>query len=209
MYNGEVNIEKLDNWVRQIEVYCMIQKIDDYVTKIQLASLHLESETLIWWEARTQEILKKSGKIISSWNYFIATLRMNFYPLAYMKKAIMDWKIFRQDKGQSVQSYTQEFRRIYLILGFNLSSKYTLLKYVGGLHSYFKHTILMFNPTNLDEVYFHTTHLESRGKNVPQKPSKKPSKFGDKGKGNFKGNGKKNATVKKEGEKLTCKHYSK
>jgi hypothetical protein len=33
-YNGEVNAEKLDNWIRQIEVYSRIQKIQDDETKI-------------------------------------------------------------------------------------------------------------------------------------------------------------------------------
>jgi hypothetical protein len=47
MYNGEVNAQKLDNWIRQIEVYCRIQKIQDDETKIQLASLRLDSPTLI------------------------------------------------------------------------------------------------------------------------------------------------------------------
>jgi hypothetical protein len=37
MYNGEVNAEKLDNWIHHIEVYCRIQKIQDDETKIQLA----------------------------------------------------------------------------------------------------------------------------------------------------------------------------
>lgn len=68
-----------------------------------------------------------------------------------MKKSIMDWKKFRQAKGQSVQSYTQEFRKITLILGIDISSQGTPLKYIGGLHSYLRHTILMFNPTKLDE----------------------------------------------------------
>ena len=27
MYNGEVNAEKLDNWTRQLEVYCIIQNL--------------------------------------------------------------------------------------------------------------------------------------------------------------------------------------
>jgi hypothetical protein len=53
IYNGEVNVEKLDNWIRQIEVYCRIQKIQDDETKIQLASLRLESAALIWWESKT------------------------------------------------------------------------------------------------------------------------------------------------------------
>jgi hypothetical protein len=84
MYNGEVNSEKLDNWIRQIEVYCRIQIIKDDETKIQLASLILESATLIWWEAKTQEDMKKNGKVLSSWNDFIVALNRKFYPLAYM-----------------------------------------------------------------------------------------------------------------------------
>jgi hypothetical protein len=53
------------------------------------------------------------------------------------------------------------------------------------------------------------THLEARGKNVSEETSEKSFKSGDKGKGKFKGKDKKNASVKKEGEKLTCKHCSK
>jgi hypothetical protein len=126
-----------------------------------------------------------------------------------MHKAIMDWKIFRQAKGKSVQSYTQEFRRRALILGIDLSSQEILLKYIGGLHNYLRHTIFMFNPTNLDEFCVHATHLEARGKNTTQEGNKKPFVNGDKGKKKFKGNGRKNASVKTEGEKLSCKQCSK
>jgi hypothetical protein len=209
MYNGEANVEKLDNWIHQIEVYCRIQIIQDDETKIHLASLRLESEALIWWEGKTQEDMKKHGKVVFSWNDFIVANKRKFYPLAYMQKAIMDWKNFRQAKGKSVQSYTQEFRRRALILGIDLSSQETLLKYIGGLHSFLRHTIIMFNPTNLDEFCVHVTHLEARGKNSPQEGNKKPFFNGDEGKRKFKGNGKKNVSIKKEGEKLSCKHHSK
>jgi hypothetical protein len=33
MYDGEVNAEKLDNWVRQMEVYCNVKQIKDDATK--------------------------------------------------------------------------------------------------------------------------------------------------------------------------------
>jgi hypothetical protein len=106
MYNGEVNAEKLDNQIHQIEVYCRIQIIKDDETKIQLSSCRLKSETLIWWEAKTQEEMKKHGKFLSSWIDFIVALKRKFYALEYMQEAIMDWKKFRQAKGKSVQSYT-------------------------------------------------------------------------------------------------------
>jgi hypothetical protein len=209
MYNGKVNAEKLDNWIRQIEVYCRIQKIQDDETKIQLASLRLDSATLIWWESKTQEDMKKHGKILTSWNDFIVAIKRQFYPLAYMQKSTMDWQNFRQAKGQNVQSFTQEFRTRALVLGVDFSSQETLLKYIGALHSYLRHNILMFNPSNLDEVCVQATHLEARGRNETHEGNKKPFSHGDKGKRKFKGNGRKNVVVKKEGEKFTCKHCSK
>jgi hypothetical protein len=80
----------------------------------------------------------------------------------------MEWKKFSQGKGKDVKSFTQEFRRRDLVLGVDLSSQDTLLKYIGSLHSYLRHTILMFNPSNLDEVCVQDTHLDARGKNELQ-----------------------------------------
>jgi hypothetical protein len=128
-------------------VYCRIQRIIDDKNKIQLVFLRLDNATLIWWEAKTQEDMKKHGKVLSSWNDFIVAIKRQFYPLAYMQKDIMDWQNFRKDKGQHVQSFTQEFRRRALVLGVDLSSQYTFLKYIGVFHSYLRHTILMFFPS--------------------------------------------------------------
>jgi hypothetical protein len=169
----------------------------------------LDSAALIWWESKTQEDMKKHGKILISWNDFIVAIKKQFYPLAYKQKATMERQNFRQAKGQSVQIFTQEFRRRALVLGVDLSSQETLLKYNGALHSYLRHTILMFNPSNLDEVCVQATHLEARGRNDTHVGNKKTFSHGDKGKKKFKGNGRKNVVVKKEGEKFTCKHCSK
>ena len=84
MYNGELNAEKLDNWIRQIEVYCSIQKFIEDNIKIQLASLRLRGTVLIWCERISQEDLATKGKIISSWYEFTSTLKTKFYPLGYM-----------------------------------------------------------------------------------------------------------------------------
>ena len=33
-YDGKLDVEKIDNWVRQLEVYCRIQRIVDDETNI-------------------------------------------------------------------------------------------------------------------------------------------------------------------------------
>ena len=74
-YDGELDTKNLDNWVRQLEVYCRIQRIVDDETKIQLASLKLGGTSLIWWKIKTKDDLNKNGKTISSWNDFITALK--------------------------------------------------------------------------------------------------------------------------------------
>ena len=86
-----------------------------------------------------------------------------------------------------------------LLLGVDLQSQDTLLKYIGSLHSYLKHTILMFYPTILDEVCVQATHLEARGKNISEEGRNKPFKGKAKEK-TSKVKNKKNASINKEGE---------
>jgi hypothetical protein len=65
-----------------------------------------------------------------------------------------------------------------LSLGIPLHTPETLLKYIGGMHSYLRHTILMFNPTNIDEVSVQATHLEAnKGKYVVEDESGEPHEF--------------------------------
>ena len=109
----------------------------------------------------------------------------------------MSWKNFRQLKGQTIQEYTREFRKRDLLLGVKLNSQDTLFKYIGGLHSYLKHIILMFNKKNSDEVCMQATHIEARGKNL-QEEGIMNNPF--KGKGKEKGGkwkGKNNESIKK------------
>ena len=54
MYDGEVNAERLDNWVRQMDAYCNVQQIKDEATQIKLALLRLAGTTLIWWQSKLQ-----------------------------------------------------------------------------------------------------------------------------------------------------------
>jgi hypothetical protein len=84
------------------------------------------------------------------------------------------------------------------------------MKYIGALHSYICHTLLLFNLHNLDEVCVQATHLENRGKHVQEDPMKKPSKFPHKQfKGKFQTKDKRTATVKREEGKPSCTHCKK
>ena len=77
----------------------------------------------------------------------------------------MEWKYLRQGKGQNVKIFTKEFGKKALNLGIPLDSLETVTKYIGALHSYIKHSLLLFEPTTIDAASVKAIHLERRGKN--------------------------------------------
>lgn len=94
------------------------------------------------------------------------------------------------------------FRKKALSLGISLYTQETLLKYIVGLHVYLRQSILMFNPSNFDEVCVQATHIESSGRSIVFGLTKEvpPTEIKRKEKE------KKAAIMKKEEEKSTCSH---
>jgi hypothetical protein len=203
IYDGEVNAEKLDNWIRQMEVYCSVQQIKDEATQIKLASLRLAGTTLIWWQSKLQNGMQQVGKVFPSWKSFISTLRKQFYPLGYKEKALIEWKSLKLRKGQTVQEYTDGFRKMALMLDIPLQTQETLMKYIGGLPVHIRNTIFMFGPTNLDEVSVQATYIEAGKEGVSGESSS--SRKEDKRKRHGKNS---NAVTRKEGNP-SCKHCKK
>ena len=58
IYDGELNAENLDNWVRKIEVYWRIQNIDDDITKSNFLLLRWE-EHLLFGGKQKRKISRK------------------------------------------------------------------------------------------------------------------------------------------------------
>jgi hypothetical protein len=161
---------------------------------VKLAYLWLEGTALVWWETKLYE-KSKCGNLLSSCSENKSPIRKKFYPLRYLHKVMMEWKTLRKSKGQTIQSFIEEFRKKSLALNIPLDSYETLMKYIGVLHSYICHTLLLFNPTCLDEVYVQATHLESRDKNGQEENPFNHSKNHFNGKGN--GKEKRTAATKK------------
>ena len=57
IYNGDVDAEKLDNWIKQLEVYCRVQGINGDPSRIQLATLRMSGMALTWWESKIRQDL--------------------------------------------------------------------------------------------------------------------------------------------------------
>jgi len=89
-----------------------------------------------------------------------------------MQHVLIDWKHLRQGKGQSVEVFTEKLRKNALALDVLVNTRETLLKYIGSLHSYLQHILLMLNPTEFDVVCVKVIHIKSGGRPFQWKPFK-------------------------------------
>jgi hypothetical protein len=160
IYDGEVNAERIDNWVINMEVYCSVQQIKDEATQIKLASLRLAGTSLIWWKSNLQNGTQQVGNVFPSWQVFVSALRKKFYPLGYKEKDLIEWKVLKLRKGQIMQEYTVGFHKMALMLDIPLHTQETLMKSIGDLPTHICNIVFMFGPTNIDEVYVQETYIK-------------------------------------------------
>jgi hypothetical protein len=203
-YDGEVNEERLDNWFKNMEVYCSVQHIKDEATQIKLASLRLAGTTLIWWQRKLQNGTQQVGNVFTSWQSFIYALRKKLYPLGYKEKSLIEWKALKLRKGQTVQEYTDGFQKMASMLDIPLHTQETLMKYIGGLPAHIRNIVFMFGPTNLAEVFVQSTYIEA-GKTGVGVSGELSSRKEDK----RKWNGKKENSVTRKEENPSCKNCKK
>jgi hypothetical protein len=144
------------------------------------------------------------GNVFPSWQGFVSACKKQYYPLGYKEKDLIEWQGIKLRKGQRVQEYIAEFRKMELMLEILLHTQETLMKYIGGFPTDIRNTVFMLGPTNLDKVSVQEIYIEAGKTRVGvsgESSSRKEEKR--------KGNGKKENSVTRREERLSCKHCKK
>ena len=110
----------------------------------------------------------------------------------------MEWKNLRLNTCQNVQGFTEDFRKKALELNILVDFPETIMKYIGALPNYIHHTLLLLNPTNLDEASVQSIYIECRVKHAQDGD---PSKHGE---DCFKGKGKDKKTTTQTRTRRKC-----
>ena len=79
-------MEKVNNWLKQLEVYFQIHGVVSDVNKIYFARLKMSGHALVWWEIHLETLNHEHLSKISSWNEFKELLRDQFYLLGHHNK---------------------------------------------------------------------------------------------------------------------------
>ncbi|PWA90212.1 hypothetical protein CTI12_AA103160 [Artemisia annua] len=158
-YDGTIDAEKLDSWLDQLETYFTLYGFRSS-EKVVFAQLKLTSHALAWWNSQ----LKIMGNEEISWKKFTLLLRQEFYPMGYVQDRWTRWHNLRLQRGQSVQEYTTEFRRLAVTLGIPIDNVDVFTKYVAGLPLQIQNEIRLHVTTNISNASSIAMAIEQKNK---------------------------------------------
>lgn len=144
---------------------------------------------------------------ITSWAQFATAIRNQYYPIGYKERLWERWQFSRQGKGQSVQEYTTEFRKMALALQVNLRDPDVVEKYKGGLFFSLQTELALFTVTDIDDACKKAMYLELKNRTIGKKsefPNGHPNHLKPCESG-FHMSGKKNNVVAQKGKQY-CSH---
>jgi Ty3 transposon capsid-like protein len=98
-YDGQMEPEKLNNWIRQLEVYFSCYSFSDK-EKISFSRLKMDGYALLWWESLCQERFLTKQKQVVDWEEFKTLVKAQFYPMGYEEEQEFRWHYLRQRQGQ-------------------------------------------------------------------------------------------------------------
>nr|GEU90950.1 hypothetical protein [Tanacetum cinerariifolium] len=95
--------------------------------------------------------------------------RKEFYPMGYLQDRWTRWHNLRQQRGQTVQEYTMDFRRLVVTLGISINNEEVFTKYVVGLPQQIQTETRLHTTKNISRVSSIAMAIELKNKSSTQK----------------------------------------
>ena len=87
MYEGNINIEELMDWINALNKYFNFEEIEDK-KKVRYATTRLKGHAAIWWDELQIHRERRAKSKIHSWDKMLSKIRSQFMPKDYQLNLI-------------------------------------------------------------------------------------------------------------------------
>jgi hypothetical protein len=158
LYAGDP--QKIDGWLQELHQQFMWYRLVSVQDCISLATAHLRGPALDWWCS-----LGLTGQAMTSWDFFVASLRTRFQPVSTAAVARRQLDQLRQGPTQNVNDYVATFRRLLVAIP-KMDEGDQMHCFVRGLRSAIANQVLIQRASNLTQAIEIATYVGSVGVSV-------------------------------------------
>jgi hypothetical protein len=110
MYEGNLQVEELLDWVRVMDKYFDYEGIEEY-KMVKHAMTRLKGHATLWWDELQAEHKRNGKQTIKNWDRMVAKLKAKFILKDYQINLYRRLQNLKK-RGLSVKEYTEEFYRL-------------------------------------------------------------------------------------------------
>jgi hypothetical protein len=151
MYEGNLNVEELLDWISALDKYFDYEEIDDE-KKVKHAVTRLKGHATLWWDELQADRRRKGKTKIKSWDRMVAKLKDKFIPKDYQLNLFRRLQNLRQ-KGLSVKEYTEEFYKLNIRAGHRENDEEKVARYINGLRYEIQDEISLVMMRTVEDAY--------------------------------------------------------
>jgi hypothetical protein len=82
MYEGNLDVEELMDWIRSIDKYFDYEDVDEEKKVIHVVT-RIKGHATLWWDELQAERRRKGKQNINNWDRMVAKMKAKFMPKDY------------------------------------------------------------------------------------------------------------------------------
>jgi hypothetical protein len=151
MYEGNLNVEELLDWINAMDKYFDYEDIDEE-KKVKHVVTRMKGHATLWWDELQADKRRKGKAKIKSWDRMVAKFKAKFMPKDYQLNLFRKLQNLRQ-KGMSVKEYTEEFYRLNIRAGHVEDDAEKVSRYINGIRYEIQDEISLLTLRTVEDAY--------------------------------------------------------
>jgi hypothetical protein len=151
MYEGNLDVEELLDWVRSMDKYFNYEDVDEE-KRVRHDVTRLKGHASLWWDEMQDERRSKGKYKIKNWDRMVAKMKAKFMPKDYQINLFRKLQNLRQ-KGMTVKEYTEEFYKLNIRTGQRDKDEEKVSRYINGLRYEIQDEINMMLVRTMEDAY--------------------------------------------------------
>jgi hypothetical protein len=158
MYEVNLDVEELLDWVRAMDKYFDYEDVDEE-KRVRHVVTKLKGHATLWWDELQAKRTSKGKQKINNWDRMVAKLKEKFMPKDYQINLFRKLQNLRQ-KGMTVKEYSEEFYKLNIRTGQREKDEEKVVRYINGLRYEIQDEINMMSVRTMEDAYQFSLKVE-------------------------------------------------
>jgi DNA-binding transcriptional MerR regulator len=160
MYEGNLNVEELLDWIRSMDKYFDYEDVDGE-KRVRHVVTRIKGHTTLWSDELQAKRRSRGKQKIKNWDIMVSKMKAKFMPKYYQINLFRKMHNLRQ-KGLTIKEYTEEFYKLNIRTEQRERDEEKVARYINGLRYEIQDEINTLSVRTVEDAYQFALKVEDK-----------------------------------------------